>query len=123
MNLFTLKTSVVTISTMLISTLMISSAYSQVKGNQAANLATEAATIENKWNIVTGNPITNDSSFKISDPECKKINPIEYLNRPETFFKSCETTITPHSQNYEPIEYLKVPELDSGITVTVTNFE
>jgi Tfp pilus assembly protein PilE len=90
--------------------------------NQAAELMTEAATITNKWNL-DGNSVANkDTSLRVSDPECKKINPLEYLNKPETFFQSCSSTNNFNLQNYEPIEYLKVPRLDSGLSVTVTNF-
>ncbi|MEA5576552.1 hypothetical protein [Anabaena sp. UHCC 0451] len=90
--------------------------------NQAANLVTEAATINNKWNLVSDDSTTNDASLSVSDPECKKINPLEYINNPETFFQPCSATNNPNRQDYEPVEYLKVPKLDSGLSVTVTNF-
>jgi hypothetical protein len=92
------------------------------KPNQAANLVTEAATIKSKWNLVGDTTNSNDSSLRVSDPECKKINPLEYLNNPESFFQSCTATSDLNRQNYDPIEYLKVPKLDSGLSVTVTNF-
>ncbi|TAF02569.1 MAG: hypothetical protein EAZ77_18640 [Nostocales cyanobacterium] len=90
--------------------------------NQAADLVTEAATITSKWNLVGGSNDHQDSSLRVSDPECKKINPLEYLNNPESFFQPCYGTDDTNRQNYEPIEYLKVPKLDSGLSVTVTNF-
>ncbi|MEA5554358.1 hypothetical protein VB713_25830 [Anabaena cylindrica UHCC 0172] len=91
--------------------------------NQSANLVTEAATITSKWNnIVSDQTRSNDGSLRVSDPECKKINPLEYINNPETFFKPCSAPNDPNRQSYEPIEYLKVPKLDSGLSVTITNF-
>jgi hypothetical protein len=90
--------------------------------NQAANLVTEAATITSKWNIVRDKTNNSDGSLRVSDPECKKIKPLEYINNPETFFQPCSATNNPNRQSYEPIEYLKVPRLDSGLSVTVTNF-
>jgi sortase (surface protein transpeptidase) len=53
------------------------------------------------------------------------MNPLEFINNPESFFKQCQQpTNTQTSQSTDPIEYLKVPELDSGtgISVTVTKF-
>ncbi|MFM2061024.1 MAG: hypothetical protein RLZZ507_694 [Cyanobacteriota bacterium] len=93
-----------------------------IKPEQSANLVTEAATITNKWNIVKDTANNNDPGLRVTDPECKKINPLEYINNPETFFQSCSATNNSNSQNYEPIEYLKVPPLDSGLSFTVTNF-
>lgn len=92
------------------------------KTNQAASLVTEAATITNKWNLGQNNTPGNDGSLRVTEPECKTINPLEYLNKPETFFQSCPATNNLNYQNYEPIEYLKVPGLDSSLNVTVTNF-
>ncbi|MBD2294745.1 hypothetical protein H6G06_14955 [Anabaena sphaerica FACHB-251] len=93
-----------------------------VKPNQAANLVTEAATLSRKWNLVSDTVNNNDPGLRVTDPECKKIKPLEYLNNPESFFQPCSATNNPNRQNYEPIEYLKVPRLDSGLSVTVTNF-
>ncbi|MGM3306006.1 hypothetical protein ACSQ6I_08495 [Anabaena sp. WFMT] len=93
------------------------------KRNQSANLVTEAATITSKWNnIVSDQTHNTDGSLRVSDPECTKIKPLEYINNPETFFQPCSATNNPNRQSYEPIEYLKVPKLDSGLSVTVTNF-
>jgi hypothetical protein len=92
------------------------------KVSQAANLVTEEATITSKWNIVTDKTSDSEESLRVSDPECKKINPLEYINNPETFFRPCSATSNPTRPTYEPIEYLKVPKLDSGLSVTVTNF-
>ncbi|MBE9057882.1 hypothetical protein [Sphaerospermopsis sp. LEGE 08334] len=92
------------------------------KPNQAANLVTKTATISSQWNFVSDTAINNDPGLKVTDPECKKINPLQYLNNPETFFQSCSATNNPNYQDYEPIDYLKVPRLDLGLSVTVSNF-
>jgi hypothetical protein len=89
---------------------------------QSANLVTETATLTNQWNAVINNTNNRDASLRVSDPECKKINPLEYIKNPETFFKPCLAVTGSNIQSYEPIEYLKVPRLDSGLSVTVTNF-
>ncbi|MBD2567875.1 hypothetical protein [Anabaena lutea] len=90
------------------------------QGNQAADLVTEPATINNKWNNVS--EFSADSGFRVNDPECKKIDPLKYINNPDTFFQPCPSVNDSMSQNAEPVEYLKVPRLDSGLSVTVTNF-
>ncbi|NET01634.1 MAG: hypothetical protein F6K62_20775 [Sphaerospermopsis sp. SIO1G2] len=117
-----LVTTVVIISTLTINIVGISRAYSQTRGNQSSKLVTEPATINNKWNEVQVNSGFQSNSFSIRDPECKKINTLDYFERPEKFFKSCISSQDLQSKNYEPIEYLKVPGLDSGLSVTVTNF-
>jgi Tfp pilus assembly protein PilE len=124
---FTITTMMGILHVVAITTLSLPSAHAQPnaevrsKANQAANLVTEAATITNKWNLDQNNTAGNDSSLRVTDPECKTINPLEYLNNPETFFQSCPANNLNY-QNYEPIEYLKVPGLDSSLNVTVTNF-
>ena len=128
MNLLTLKTTVATVSTILVTTLMLS-ANAQTQSNYAAKkttnrssqLITETATISNQWHLSQSN--SENLNLNIRDSGCKKANPLDYINQLETFFKSCETTITPNTENYEPIEYLKAPALDSGIRFTVTNFK
>ncbi|MBK1990361.1 hypothetical protein A0J48_023030 [Sphaerospermopsis aphanizomenoides BCCUSP55] len=94
----------------------------QGQHNQSANLITEAATLTNKWNTVIDTTNNTDANLSIRDPECKKINPLEYINNPETFFQPCAAENNLDIHSYEPIEYLKVPRLDSGVSVTVTNF-
>ncbi|WP_413171564.1 hypothetical protein [Anabaena azotica] len=90
--------------------------------SQSANLVTEAATLTNQWNTVIDNTNNPNASLRVTDPECKKINPLEYIKNPETFFQPCLATTGSNLQSHEPIEYLKVPRLDSGLSVTVTNF-
>ncbi|MEH1940643.1 MAG: hypothetical protein V7L01_10550 [Nostoc sp.] len=95
--------------------------------NQAGVLLTEPATINTTWsNFIgkTNNPKqTAESISLVREQGCQKINPLEFINNPDAFFKQCQKpTNTQTSQSTEPIEYLKVPKLDSGISVTVTNF-
>jgi hypothetical protein len=95
--------------------------------NQAGVLLTQPATINTTWsNFVgqTNNPKqTAESISLVQERGCQKINPLEFINNPDAFFKQCQKpTNTETSQSTEPIEYLKVPKLDSGISVTVTKF-
>ncbi len=95
--------------------------------NQARVLLTEPATINTTWSNLTGetnNPKqTAESISLVQERGCQKINPLEFINNPDAFFKQCQKpTNTETSQSTEPIEYLKVPKLDSGISVTVTQF-
>ncbi len=96
--------------------------------NQAAILITEPATITGQWSNVNdqSNHLKQTAhSISITQEQgCKKINPLEFLENPEAIFKKCQNqnnNQTPQ-HNSEPIEYLKVPRLDSGISVTVTQF-
>ncbi|MGJ5631765.1 hypothetical protein [Nostoc sp. CALU 1950] len=95
--------------------------------NQAGVLLTEPATINATWsNFIgqTNNPKqTTESISLVQEPGCPKINPLEFINNPESFFKQCQKPAnTESSQSTEPIEYFKVPKLDSGLRVTVTQF-
>lgn len=95
--------------------------------NQAGVLLTEPATITTTWSNFTGqtnnSQQTAESISLVQEQGCQKINPLEFINNPGAFFKECQKpTNTPSSQSSEPIEYLKVPKLDSGISVTVTKF-
>ncbi|WP_392531809.1 hypothetical protein [Nostoc sp. C117] len=95
--------------------------------NQAEVLLTEPASITNTWRSFTGqtnNPQQTPQSISVvQDKECQKFNPLELIDNPQAFFKQCQKqTNAQNSQSTEPIEYLKVPKLDSGISVTVTQF-
>lgn len=91
-----------------------------IQGNQAQNLITEPVTINSYW--PQANKPNNESSLSITDPECKKINPINYINNPKSFFQSCDNGNKSNRQTYEPVEYLKVPPLDSGIKIKLSDF-
>lgn len=97
------------------------------KRSQAEALVTKPATINSKWN----NPVdqsnnstqTADSVVILREQGCKKINPLDYINNPDAFFQpQCQSTNNQSPQSSEPVEYLKVPRLDSGLSVTVTKF-
>ncbi|MEH2152508.1 hypothetical protein [Nostoc sp.] len=92
--------------------------------NQAGVLLTEPATINATWSNFIGqsnNPKqTAESILLVQEQGCPKINPLEYINNPGAFFKQCQQPTK--TQSTEPIEYFKVPKLDSGISVTVTKF-
>ncbi len=97
--------------------------------NEAGVLLTKPATINATWsNFIgqTNNPKqTAESILLVQEQVCEKMNPLEFINNPESFFKQCQQpTNTQTSQSTDPIEYLKVPKLDSGtgISVTVTKF-
>ncbi|HYX19037.1 MAG TPA: hypothetical protein VE944_32745 [Nostoc sp.] len=95
--------------------------------NQAGVLLTEPATINTTWSNFTGESNnrkeTAESILLVQEQECQKINPLEFINDPGAFFKQCQKpTNTQTYQSTEPIEYLKVPKLNSGISVTVTKF-
>ncbi|MBD2663292.1 hypothetical protein B6N60_03160 [Richelia sinica FACHB-800] len=95
------------------------------QGNQAENLLTQPATIDSKWQSESPQNYLQqkaDSIPVVRQEECAKINPIEYLNNPEKFFKECPNTNNQNRQAGEPVEYLKVPRLDSGIKVNVGEF-
>jgi len=95
--------------------------------NQAGVLLTEPATITTTWSNFTGqtnNPKqTAESVSLVQERGCQKMSPLEFINNPDAFFKECQKPAnTQSSQTTEPIEYFKVPKLDSGISVTVTKF-
>ncbi|MCW5313882.1 hypothetical protein GTQ43_08705 [Nostoc sp. KVJ3] len=95
--------------------------------SQAGALLTEPATITTTWSNFTGqtnnSKQTAESISLIQERGCKNMNPLEFINNPGAFFKQCQKPPnTQSSQGTEPIEYLKIPKLDSGISVTVTKF-
>ncbi|MBG1266131.1 hypothetical protein [Nostoc sp. WHI] len=95
--------------------------------NQAEVLLTEPATITTTWSNFVGQTNNRkqaaESLSAVQEGGCKNINPLEIINNPGAFFKQCQKpTNTQSSQSSEPIEYFKVPKLDSGISVTVTKF-
>ncbi|MEH1904581.1 MAG: hypothetical protein V7L04_25040 [Nostoc sp.] len=97
------------------------------RNQQAGVLLTEPATINTTWsNFIgqTNNPKqTTESISLVRERGCQNINPLQFIKNPDAFFKQCQKpTNIQSSQSTEPIEYLKVPKLDSGISVTVTKF-
>ncbi|MDZ8050601.1 MAG: hypothetical protein RMX68_021595 [Aulosira sp. ZfuVER01] len=98
--------------------------------NQAANLLTEPVTINSDWKNVIIQPNnnlipTNTKITVVQEQGCQKMNPLDFLENPGAAFEKCQqlnNNQTPPPRSSEPIEYLKVPKLDSGISVTVTQF-
>ncbi|MDP5018280.1 MAG: hypothetical protein NWQ43_13435 [Dolichospermum sp.] len=100
-----------------------------IENSQAANLITQPVTINSYWNHVlklnAELPLSVSDSLGNDDgvmPKCKKINPLNYINNPESFFQSCQEENNSNRRLYEPVEYLKVPSLDSGIKIKLGDF-
>lgn len=91
-----------------------------VRKHQAQSLITEPITINSYWYRI--DKANNQSSLSISDPECKKVNPINYINNLGSFFQCYDDANNSKRPTYEPVEYLKVPPLDSGIKIKLGNF-
>lgn len=100
---------------------------------QAGFLITEPATITsetvNLTNRTNNLKKVSESIGVVREQGCKKINPLELIKAPANTFKQCleETNnqaaqINQTSQPTEKFDFFKVPELESGINVTVTKF-
>lgn len=95
--------------------------------NQAGNLTTKPATINNNW-VYSIQETNNFQQFTdaitvIREDKCRKIDPDEILKNPGSFFRECpiaEKNQTP--EQGEKIQYFQVPKLDSGIKLQVTQF-
>ncbi|BAY22826.1 hypothetical protein NIES2100_25900 [Calothrix sp. NIES-2100] len=97
------------------------------QNNQARVLATKPVTLLGKWgyslNQNNSFPATANTIALEQNKECKKLNPFEIIKNPNILFTPCQQPTTKTTaQLAEPIEYFKVPPLDSGIKVTVSNF-
>ncbi|MBW4617667.1 MAG: hypothetical protein KME21_31650 [Desmonostoc vinosum HA7617-LM4] len=93
--------------------------------NQAAVLLTEPVTINDRWSNInqTNNFKQTADSISIKQQrECQNINPLDFISDADTILKQCQKQTNNQTSPTEPIEYLKVPRLDSGINVTVTKF-
>jgi hypothetical protein len=90
------------------------------ENHQAYTLITQPVTINSYWN--DANKINPELPLSVKDPECKKIDPLNYINNPESFFQSCQDVNNSNGKIYEPVEYLKVPPLDSGIRIKLGDF-
>lgn len=95
--------------------------------HKAAVLLTQPVTINSQWN----NPInqtnhlqdTASSLAVVQETGCKNFNPLEYLENPDAIVKKCQESANQQiPQRTEPVDYLKVPRLDSGLRLTVTKF-
>ena len=92
----------------------------EVEHNQSADLITQPITIDSYWHQIP--QVNPEPYFSISNPKCKKINPLDYIKDPESFLKLCPNTNNSNRKPYEPVEYLKVPPLDSGIKIKLGDF-
>lgn len=99
----------------------------KTQDSQAAVLATKPVTFLGRWGYSLNednNVSPNANSITLEQSrECNKLNPFDIIKNPNILFTPCEQpTQKTTAQLSEPIEYLKVPPLDSGIKVTVSNF-
>jgi hypothetical protein len=91
-----------------------------INNNQSAELITKPANINSQWS--TSQQINTNLNIKI-DHQSQKINMMDYINNLELFFQDHQDQKNNYQRpNYEPVEYLKVPKLDSGITIKVGDF-
>jgi hypothetical protein len=105
----------------------------QSESREAGILSTEPATISNKWDNLSdtydGKPdiqgvqTMSETIPLIRDPECGKINPLELLENPASFFRECHSFKDEQPiPVMERIKYFEVPKLDSGIRVNIGKF-
>ncbi|MBD2343881.1 hypothetical protein [Anabaena subtropica] len=93
--------------------------------HEAAALTTEPATINSEWNNVAGTPQNlKDSSISLEQKKgCESFSPLDLLSNPDAIFKECVNPADNRTpQSVEPVEYFKVPGLDSGVKINVTKF-
>ncbi|HLO84155.1 MAG TPA: hypothetical protein VK203_03950 [Nostocaceae cyanobacterium] len=91
--------------------------------NQAATLTTQSATIDNSWNSKIEQNNSNSPAETISlnrNPACEKKGILEYIENPESLLQECPEADKPIKN--EPPEEFKPPRLESGVSVTVTQF-
>jgi hypothetical protein len=104
-----------------------------IESREAGILSTEPASISSKWDNLSdtyegtvstpSSQQTPEAISLIRDQECGKINPLELVQNPASFFREC------HSLKdelpipaTERIKYFEVPKLDSGIRVNLGRF-
>jgi hypothetical protein len=91
--------------------------------HEAATLLTEPVSINSQWNNSNNLQNTATSISVAQDPVCQNFNPLEFLENPDAIVKKCqELNNNQIPQRTEPVDYLKVPRLDSGLKLTVTQF-
>lgn len=97
------------------------------KHHEAATLLTKPVSINSQWDstIKNSNNLQNAASSIsiIQEPGCQNFNPLEFLENPDAILKKCQQSNNNQiPQHTEPVDYLKVPRLDSGLKLTVTKF-
>jgi hypothetical protein len=91
-----------------------------ITGNESSVLMTEPATINGNWN---SSKQTTEPFVVLREQGCKKINPLDLIKNPAMFFEQCQSPANNQTpQSSEPVDYLKVPKLDSGVNLRVTEF-
>lgn len=100
-----------------------------IERHEAATLITEpitinSSTLNNSDRTRTLRQVANSIGRVTEEKGCKNIKPLEILNNPEAAIKECEkvNNTQPAQRNGEPVDYLKTPRLDSGVSLTVTQF-
>lgn len=96
-----------------------------IERHEAAALTTQPATINSQWNSVTSQPqnLQGNSISLEQKKGCESLSPLDILNNPNAIFQECVNPTDNRSpQNVEPVDYFKVPGLDSGVKVNVTKF-
>lgn len=85
--------------------------------SQAGKLITQPVSINGQWSILP--QINRNLTIKIGHKP-QKINIMDYISNPELLFQDNQDQQDNYQHpSYEPVEYLKVPKLDSGITIKV----
>ena len=94
--------------------------------NSANVLTTEPLTIKNQWANSNNQPNNIQQTTKpiltVRDSECKKINPLQIVENPSLFFRECPQPNKANTPYTRPIEYLRVPKLNGGIKLPVSQF-
>lgn len=96
-----------------------------IERHEAEALTTQPATINSQWNSVTSQSRNlRGNSIPLEQKKgCESLSPLDILNNPNALFQECVNPTDNRSpQNVEPVEYFKVPGLDSGVKVNVTKF-
>lgn len=96
-----------------------------IERHEAETLTTEPATITSEWSNVTSAPQNlKDNSILLEQKKgCENFSPLELLSNPDAILKECVNPADNRTpQRVEPIEYFKVPGLDSGVKINVTKF-
>jgi hypothetical protein len=104
-----------------------------IQTQEAGFLSTKPATISSEWDNLSNvnggelHTLTSGQTPKsislIRDQECGKIDPLEIVQNPGSFFRECHSL-----ENEKPIpateriRYFDIPKLESGIRVNLGKF-
>lgn len=99
---------------------------------EAGSLSTKPATISSEWNNFSNisgklstlqSQQTPESISLIRDQECGKIDPLEIVQNPGSFFRECHSLANEKPiPATERIRYFDIPKLESGIRVNLGKF-